>query len=188
MKRLFLLFIAALLPLALLAQTESTQKLDKLIQSYESVYGYSGTVKIVVEGKTTFEKSYGLASRNYGIKNEIDTRFSINSISKTFTTVAILILAQEGKIDLQKPIEEYLPQLKAEWKNKITIHHLLSHTSGLSRESGVQPHHEMTFVEQISLFENQKLLFEPGERYGYSNAGVILLGAILEKVSGQEIP
>lgn len=95
---------------------------------------------------------------------------------------------QDEQLDLHTPIRTYLQQLQAAWADSVTVHHLLTHTSGLPRESGVQPHDEMTFTEQLKLIERQDLLFSPGEQYGYSNAGIALLGAILETVSGQAYP
>ena len=161
-------------------------KLDELASAYNSIYGFSGTMRVVINDEHSFEKSYGLANRSFNIKNNHETRFSINSISKTFTTVAILMLAESNKLDLNTPIKEYLPFLNASWGDSITIHHLLSHTSGLPRESGVQAYHEFSFHEQVMLFEKQRLLFNPGKQYEYSNAGFILLGLIIETVSAQK--
>ncbi|TRZ42453.1 serine hydrolase domain-containing protein [Robertkochia solimangrovi] len=160
------------------------QKLNSTIEAYEMVYGFSGTVKVVIHNNSTFEKSFGFANRSFEIKNNPNTRFSINSISKTFTATAILILAEDGKIDLNTPVVQYIPGLQASWAKSVTVHHLLTHTSGLSRESGVQPHEELTFQEQVELVGKQTLLFAPGDRYEYSNAGITLLGAIIENVSG----
>ncbi|MGJ5641303.1 serine hydrolase domain-containing protein [Formosa sp. S-31] len=160
------------------------QKLNSTIETYERVYGFSGTVKVVIHNNSTFEKSYGFANRSFEIKNNPNTRFSINSISKTFTATAILILVEDGRIDINTPISKYIPGLKTGWADSITVHHLLTHTSGLSRESGVQPHEALTFQEQIDIMGKQTLLFAPGDRYEYSNAGITLLGAIIENVSG----
>lgn len=164
--------------------TSMNEKLNLTIEAYEKVFGFSGTVKVITDNNNTFEKSYGFANRSFKIKNTPNTRFSINSISKTFTATAILILIEDGRIDIEAPVARYLPSLETNWADNITVHHLLTHTSGLSRESGVQPHDELTFQEQVELVEKQTLLFTPGERYEYSNAGIILLGAIIENVSG----
>ena len=164
-------------------QTSATSY-NALLKAYHEVYGFSGTVKVVNNSGTDFEKSYGLANRSFLVPNTPETRNSINSISKTFTAVAVLMLTQEGKINLQSPVADYLPSLTAAWKDEVTVHHLLSHTAGLPRESGVQPHEALTFEQQIAAYINGlPLLFTPGERYEYSNAGVTLLGAIIEKVA-----
>lgn len=162
------------------------QKLNSTIKAYEKVYGFSGTIKVVINNNNAFEKSYGFANRSFEIKNTPGTRFSINSISKTFTATAILILVEEGRIDINASVARYVPDLKTSWADRITVHHLLTHSSGLSRESGIQPHEELTFKEQVKLVDKQTLLFTPGARYEYSNAGIILLGSIIENVSGMD--
>lgn len=158
---------------------------DALLDAYHSVHGFSGTVKIVTPDSAPFEQSYGLANRSFDVANTPETRFSINSVSKTFTALAIMQLVSEGKLDLNKPLSFYLPTLKADWKNQVSAHHLLTHTSGLPRESGIQPYETLSFQEQISTYINPiQLLFTPGERYEYSNTGITLLGALIEQVSG----
>ena len=167
-------------------QQEIPAKLNDLMAAYEDTYGFSGTVKVVQDDHPLFERSYGLANRSFGIKNTPTTRNSINSISKTFTAFAVLLLVEEGKIDLQASIGGYLPYLTAAWKDQVTVHQLLTHSSGLPRESGVQPHDELSLKQQATqLVDKQDLLFTPGSQYGYSNSGLILLGALLEQVSGQ---
>jgi CubicO group peptidase (beta-lactamase class C family) len=161
------------------------QQFHQIAKGYQSVFGFSGNIKVVKDDKGVFEQSYGLANRSFGIENTPQTRFSINSISKTFTAAAILMLARDQKIGLQVPISAYLPELNASWRDTVTVHHLLSHTSGLPRESGIQACDELSFMEQLKLVETKSLLFSPGERYEYSNSGLILLGAILEKVSNR---
>ncbi|WP_157893321.1 serine hydrolase domain-containing protein [Salegentibacter sediminis] len=158
-------------------------KLNEIAEAYENVYGFSGSILVASNNRVSFEKSYGYANRSFDIKNTRDTRFSINSISKTFTALAILLLAEDNKVELHKPIKEYLPTLEAIWGDSITIHHLLTHTSGLPRESGIQPHQNLNFKEQLDLIEKQSLLFTPGARYEYSNAGITVLGAIIERIS-----
>ncbi|MBD0823020.1 serine hydrolase domain-containing protein [Aestuariibaculum marinum] len=185
MKHVFIItFLLYNLNIVFCQDFSLVQKLNSVSEAYEKVYGFSGTVKVVIDHNDTFEKSYGFANRSFEIKNTPKTRFSINSISKTFTATAVLVLVEHGRIDIKAPVKRYIPGLKASWADSITVHHLLTHTSGLPRESGVQPHHELTFQEQVELVEKQSLLFTPGERYEYSNAGIILLGAIIENMSG----
>ncbi|TPE45325.1 serine hydrolase domain-containing protein [Pontibacter mangrovi] len=181
---IIIIFLLANLNIGFCQDKNLNQKLNLAIEAYEKVYDFSGTVKVVIDNNNTFEKSYGFANRSFEIKNTPDTRFSINSISKTFTATAILILVEEGRIDINAPVTRYIPSLKTSWADSITVHHILTHTSGLPRESGIQSHEELTFKEQVKLVEKQTLLFTPGERYEYSNAGIILLGSIIENVSG----
>ncbi|MCC2616787.1 beta-lactamase family protein [Aestuariibacter halophilus] len=167
-----------------IATESGLNKYDELLNAYHGVYGFSGTVKVVGLNGGIFEKSYGQANRSFAIPNTPETRNSINSISKTFTAVAVLMLNEENKVNLHASVGEYLPSLTAEWKDKVTVHHLLTHTSGLPRESGVQAHEALSFEQQIKHYINDlPLLFTPGERYEYSNAGIVLLGAIIERVT-----
>lgn len=162
------------------------EQLHELVSAYQNTYGFSGTVKVVQGDHPTFEQSYGLANRSFGIANTPATRNSINSISKTFTAFGLLLLVDEGKLNLDKPIGFYLPYLSASWKEQVTVHHLLTHSSGLPRESGVRAHDELSLKQQATqLVDKQELLFTPGSQYGYSNSGLILLGALLEEISGQ---
>lgn len=158
-------------------------QLETIASAYESIYGFSGHILVIQEDTLTWEASFGLANRSFEVPNTSETRFSINSISKTFLAVAILQLWEQKKLELHSPIVGYLPDLTATWKDSITIHHLLTHTSGLPRESGIQAHQNLKFAEQVSLVDKQGLLFPPGQEYGYSNSGIILLGAILEAVA-----
>ena len=165
------------------ADSISTQ-IDKMVLAYEDIYGFSGTVKVVLHENPVFEKSYGLANRSFNIANQPETRFSINSISKTFLATAIMMLAADHQLDLQAPVGKYLSSLTASWKDSVTLNHLLTHTSGLPRESGIHSYDEMSLQQQVGLVNKQSLLFSPGEKYAYSNSGIILLGAVLEAVSG----
>ncbi|RUO76339.1 serine hydrolase domain-containing protein [Pseudidiomarina taiwanensis] len=191
MTRMMIMALLLLAPLTstVKADEQSTnyqQRLDTLAQAYAEVYGFSGTIKVVKGGQPLLEKSYGLADRSFAIPNQVDYRFSINSISKVFTAAAVLQLVDAGKINLEQSIGSYLPELSASWKDEVTIHHLLTHSSGLPRESGVQWHDELTLEQQVTqLINQQELLFTPGARYEYSNAGITLLGRLIEVASGQ---
>lgn len=168
--------------------TETNDKqlaIDNIVQAYEDVYGFSGTIKVVSNTTSIIEKSYGKADRAENTLNTPEHRFSINSISKTFTALAILLLVDDGKLSLDKPLEMYLPKITSDWASTVTIEHLVTHTSGLPRESGIQPEDNLTFNQQIDKYvAHQQLLFAPGERHAYSNSGYILLGAVIEHMSG----
>ncbi|MBV2128727.1 serine hydrolase domain-containing protein [Arsukibacterium indicum] len=159
-------------------------ELNEIAQAYADVYGFSGTVKVVQQGEPLLLASYGLANREFTVPNSPDVRFSINSISKVFTVAALLQLADAGKVKLDAPVASYIPELTAGWAETVTVHHLLTHSSGLPRESGIQAHQNLSLREQIEqLVNNQQLLFAPRSRYEYSNSGIILLGRIIETVS-----
>lgn len=158
----------------------------ELMEAYVSIYGFSGTIKVVKAGQPISTQSYGLANRSFQIPMAPDHRISINSISKTFTATAVMMLVEAGKIDLQRPIAAYLPELTAPWKEQVTVHHLLTHSSGLPRESGIQWFDQLTLQQQVvQLINAQDLAFAPGSRYDYSNTGITLLGRIIETTSGQ---
>lgn len=155
-----------------------------VITAYEQVYGFSGAVKVVNGGRDLLDTVTGYADRSFHVPNSMDTRFSINSISKTFVVTATMLLAEDGRINLSDPISKYISGLEASWAEEITVHHLLSHTSGLPREIGLSPESEMSLVEQLPLIAKATPLFLPGEKYFYSNVGYALLGLIVEEVSG----
>lgn len=187
MKRL--LSVAVLLASATPAAPEPApdrlpERLGRLVDAYADVYGFSGTVKVVDDESEIFERSVGLADRSFGVPFAPTTRTSINSISKTFTAAALLRYVDRGRLDLSAPVGRYLNDLGAEWKDRVTLHHLLSHSSGLPREAGLDEGDERTLSEQLETVGGLALEFEPGSRYGYSNAGYIVLGNVLERVSG----
>jgi CubicO group peptidase (beta-lactamase class C family) len=165
-------------------QTNLEANINKVLLACEEVHGFSGVVKINWSDSIQLEAYQGLANRSFNIPVQRDTRFSINSISKTFTATLVLQLVEQGKLKLDQPIGSFLP-LQAAWKDSITIHQLLSHSSGLPREAGLQWYDEKTFEEQLLLVDQLQLQFPPGSQYGYSNAGYILLGALAEAVTGE---
>ena len=151
---------------------------------------FSGAV-LVANGHTIlFKHAYGLASQRYHVPNQVDTKFNLGSMNKMFTGVAIVQLAEQRKLSFDDTIDHYLPDYPHEIASKVTIHHLLTHTSGMGtyfNERFDKVWAELRAVEDfIPLFRDDPLSFEPGERYQYSNSGFILLGAIIERVTGQD--
>jgi CubicO group peptidase (beta-lactamase class C family) len=152
---------------------------------------FSGTILIAKNGRKKFLGAYGWANRDQEVANKENTKFWLASISKLFTGIAVVQLAERGKLSLRAPIIKYLPDYpNKSVAEKVTIHHLLTHTSGMGefqfkKEYQEAPDKFRRPKEIIPLFANDPLEFEPGERSSYSNAGVIVLGAIVERVSGQ---
>jgi|HubBroStandDraft_6_1064221.scaffolds.fasta_scaffold87637_2 CubicO group peptidase (beta-lactamase class C family) len=152
---------------------------------------FSGTVVITKDGVPVFQKAYGLASRAYNVPNRVDTKFNLGSMNKMFTAVAIAQLVEQGKLSFDDPLIKVLPDYpNKEVAGKITVHQLLTHTSGLGDYFNQQyfDASKARFKEvrdYFSLFVDQALLFPPGQRFSYSNAGFMVLGAVVEKVSGQ---
>ena len=151
---------------------------------------FAGAVLVARGGRTLFEGAYGQADRERNIANTLDTRFRIGSMNKMFTAVAILQLVQQGKIRLDAPIGTYLGDYpNADVASKVTVHHLLTHTGGTGDIFGPQftaKRLELrTIGDYLTLYGERALEFEPGARWAYSNYGFILLGAIVERVSGE---
>ena len=152
---------------------------------------FSGTVLIAHNNKIIEKRAYGLANIEFNVKNNIDTKFNIASITKLFTTVATLQLYEQGKIKLKSPVGDYLP----EYSNKIvrdsvTIHQLLTHTSGLNNFyvadwDKIKNIDYQKTSDFVPLFVNDTLLSKPGTKYDYSASGFVILGLIIEKVSGK---
>jgi CubicO group peptidase (beta-lactamase class C family) len=131
-----------------------------------------------------------LADRENGIPNTLQTRFRIGSMNKMFTAVAILQLVEAGKVDLTAPLGRYLSDYpNRDVATKVTIHHLLTHTGGTGDIFGpeFEAHRKelRTLADYVELYGKRGLEFEPGSRWAYSNYGMVLLGAVIEKVTGQ---
>lgn len=156
----------------------------------ESAAGrFSGAVLLAKDGTAIFDQAYGLADRNKHIPNVVGTRFRIGSMNKMFTAVAILQLVQAGKIDVKAPLGTYLTDYPNKDVARVTIHQLLTHTGGTGDIFGPQfDAHRLslrTLDDYVRLYGKRGLIFKPGSRLEYSNYGYILLGAVIEKVSGQ---
>jgi D-alanyl-D-alanine carboxypeptidase len=153
--------------------------------------GFSGSVLVAKDGQVQFEKAYGLANRPKEIANKTTTRFNLGSITKDFTKVAIGQLAQAGKLRVDAPILTYLPDYpNKDVARKVTIEQLVEHTSGLGdvftpRFAKEDPLQYETPQDFIRFFASDPLKFEPGQGQAYSNYGYVVLGAIIEAVSGR---
>gem|GEM_PF-2438520 len=151
---------------------------------------FSGTVLVVKDGDVLFSGAYGLADREREIPNTLETRFRIGSMNKMFTAVAILQLSEAGKIELTAPFGRYLPDYpNRDVATQVTIHQLLTHTGGTGDIFGPEfdTHREelRTLGDYVELYGERDLEFRPGSRFAYSNYGFLLLGVVIEAVSGQ---
>jgi CubicO group peptidase (beta-lactamase class C family) len=153
---------------------------------------FSGAVLLAQNDKVLFNKAFGLASREFEIPNRLDTRFSLGSMNKMFTAVAIGQLVEQQKLAFDDPIEKHLPAgwIAPEIASRVTIAHLLSHTSGLGDylEGFLEsPGYKFITLEDYKdLVSQETLQFEPGSRWAYSNTGFLLLGVIVAEVSGED--
>ncbi|MBC3875134.1 serine hydrolase [Undibacterium flavidum] len=175
-------------PVAIGKQQDS-QQLDRLVSSYYKAHEPGATVIVVKDGKTILRKAYGMSSLAEKRRMHADDVLRIGSITKQFTAVAIMMLVEQGKISLNDTVSKILPDYPKTGK-KITVEHLLTHTSGIPNYTE-KPDFKANSIKDISVnqmldtFKNDPLEFEPGSHWIYSNSGYFLLGALIEKVSGE---
>lgn len=168
-----------------------TEQLDKLLNLYHEYGQFNGSVLVAEQGEVIYKKGFGMANMEWDIPNEPNTKHRLGSITKQFTAMLILQLVADDAVDLEALITSYLPDYPKETGDQITIHHLLTHTSGIPnytafpnffKEESRNPYTPDEFVE---VFAHKKLDFTPGERFSYSNSGYFLLGVIAEKLTGK---
>jgi CubicO group peptidase (beta-lactamase class C family) len=167
-----------------------TKDVDTLLEKLTSQDRFSGTILLAKDNKPFFQKAYGFADRERKIANNIDTKFRIGSMNKMFTSVAIAQLVQQGKLKYTDTLAQVLPDYpNKDAAAKITVHQLLTHTSGLGdffgEEFDKKKDNLRALRDYLQFFVNKPLQFEPGKGWSYSNAGMIVAGLIVEKVSGQ---
>jgi len=171
------------------ANESKIQKLDALVESYAENDQFNGSVLISYQGKVLLEKGYGYANMEWKIPNSVDTKFRIASTTKSLTAALVLKLVEEGKIDLNHSINDYLPSYRGDTGRKVTIHQLLNHTSGIPNVfsqpdfKNIEANNPYGLDDFISKFCSGDLQFEPGSEFRYSNAGYSILGKIIEQVT-----
>src|SRR5262245_11012821 len=152
---------------------------------------FNGTALVAENGKIIYKGAFGKANMEWDIPNAPDTRFRLGSITKQFTSMLTLQLVEQGKIKLDGKISDYLPDYRKDIGEKVTIHHLLTHTSGIPsytsqpkffEDVSRNPYKVVDFVQK---YTSGNLEFEPGSKFSYNNSGYFLLGAIIEKVTGK---
>ena len=159
--------------------------LEEFISTYNKncSYKYSGAILVAQGDEILLKKAYGYANHEEKILNKPDTIFPIASITKSFTSIAIMQLQERGLLNVDDKISKYINGSK--WEKEITIHHLLTHTSGLPKDGLFLGQSYVSLEKNIEHIKNYSLWFEPGPKYSYSNAGYQILAAIIEKVSGE---
>jgi CubicO group peptidase (beta-lactamase class C family) len=170
-------------------QAKLFEREDAYIRSEVTKHFFRGSVLIGIDGKIVFEKAYGLGDEEWGANNTVHTKFRIASLTKQFTAACILLLQERGRLKVHDPMSRYLLGLPTAWQ-AITIHQLLTHTSGIpnstdSSDSARSDSTELTARQRIGPVPEKPLDFAPGTNWKYSNTGYVLLGLIVEKVSGQ---
>ena len=153
----------------------------------QSVAGLSGAAIVTRAGRVKLEVASGLADAETGAECTPQTRFQISSVSKQFTAVAALLLAESGKLDLAEPVARWLPGGPPQWQ-RVTVHHLLTHTAGVRHwgdAPGFDASRPMDLAERLAAIQQAPLLTEPGARWLYSSPGYLLAGHVVEQASGQ---
>jgi CubicO group peptidase (beta-lactamase class C family) len=166
------------------------------IRAYARAHGFSGAVLVERRGRTLYRGDFGLADRAFGVPVARDTRFWVASITKAFTAVLVLQLADEGTLDLRAPIRRYLPDYAGPGADRVTVHQLLTHTSGLEQYDRVASYEEAVAkgmevyqlphppADLLARYASGRLVHEPGTAFDYNNADYVVLGAIVERVTG----
>ncbi len=177
---------------AILTTTTSTTAtgLNQEIDLFMTKSNFQGAVLIAKEGKILFKKGYGLSNHEHNIPNTTDTIFRIGSITKLFTAIAIMQLQEAGKLNVNDPIIKYLPTYPQLQGEQVTIHHLLSHTSGIPSITELPnileiQRHPTSPQQTINFFKHLPLNFIPGTDCEYSDSGPIVLGAIIEAITNK---
>ncbi|WP_373331359.1 serine hydrolase domain-containing protein [Salmonirosea aquatica] len=188
-KLLFLFWVSAWLATPVLAQSRPA-RLDSLFSKLHRQGNFNGNVLIAEKGTPVFEKSYGIADEQSHRMLDPGSVFELASLSKQFTAMAIVLLQKQGKLAYDDPMASYLPELAH--YDRITIRHLLHHTSGLPNYADYFIAHwdKSRFATNQDVIEafgrvQPPVLFQPDEKFNYSNTGYVLLGSIIERVSGQ---
>jgi CubicO group peptidase (beta-lactamase class C family) len=168
--------------------SEIISEIDASLSSLAKKQVFSGSVLISEGENVLLSKGYGMADVEHNLPNTPQTIFRIGSLTKQFTAMAILILQDQNKLTVQDRACKYIPDCPADWQ-EITIHHLLTHTSGISDQAAIlalieSEKRSFTPAEILALFKDYPLDSRPGERFSYSNAGYDVLGYIIEQVSG----
>lgn len=191
MKKISLLFLFVTLwagSLGISAQSLE-QQFDELLQENYKADTPGATALVYKDGEVLYRKAFGMANMELEVPMKPENVFELGSITKQFTSVSILMLMEQGKLSLEDEITKYLPDYPTQGK-KITIHHLLNHTSGIKSYTDMKNFMSITRMDKspkeiIDVFKDQPMDFDPGEQWHYNNSGYIVLGYIIKEVSGK---
>ena len=183
-----ILFLLAF-PFAVYAQQKAPQIMDSYMDAELNVKEFNGSVLVVQKGKTIYQKSFGMADREWSIPNTNQTKYRIGSVTKQFAAASIMQLYEKGKLQLDDKLSKYFPDYPK--GDSVTIHMLLNHTSGIKNYTSIPEFRTKAILplshdSMIAIFKNKPYDFSPGSQWNYSNSGYYLLGVIVEKVSGKK--
>jgi CubicO group peptidase (beta-lactamase class C family) len=175
----------------------NVESVQEVTQNYAHQHDFQGTVLVARKGALPYQESFGLANQAFAVKNTPETRYRIASVTKAFTTVIVLQLVEEGKLDLQGKIKTYLPDFDGEGADAISLHDLLHHTSGLPNPDHATRTYEESLLKGLPQYETLqqpstfvkrfctgKLTHPVGTAFDYNNCDFIVLGEIISRVTG----
>ncbi len=182
-------FILAMCFASCLFSQSLESKIDQLLTKDFNSNSTGVSVLVAKNENPLYQKAFGLANLELNVPMTPDHVFEIGSITKQFTAVAILMLQEKGKLNIEDAITKYIPDYPTQGKT-ITIHHLLNHTSGIKSYTSIKSFMKLSKTdlspkELINVFKDEPMNFNPGEKYSYNNSGYILLGYIIEVVTGE---
>jgi len=192
LKRIyFLLFLfvnICHLPIVSFSQSFEATADSLILNEFNDKNGPGGVFMVAQNGGIVYQKAFGKANLELGVDLSPENVFQLGSMTKQFTAIAILMLEEQGKLYVMDPVSKYVPDYPS--GNKITIHHLLTHTSGIRDFTKIKSlpdiaQKEMTPKMMVDFFKNEPVDFDPGEKFEYNNSGYVLLGYIIELVSGE---
>jgi CubicO group peptidase (beta-lactamase class C family) len=168
---------------------DNVARMEQIVQSRVTAKQFMGSVLVARNEQILLDKGYGYANLEWQIPDSPEAKFRLGSITKQFTASCILLLEERGKLKTDDPVKKYLPDAPAAW-DKITIYNLLTHTSGIPSFTGFPDYSSTeaaptTPEKLVARFRDKPLDFQPGEKWNYSNSGYVLLGYLIEKISGQ---
>ncbi len=169
-------------------------ELRKYVTALASADAFSGSVLFAKDGKVLYSAAFGTANKDFNAPNTIDTKFNLGSMNKMFTSVIIAQLVEQGKLSFEDPLSRFgpqIPQISADVAAKVKIKHLLTHTSGLGSYFNDEFFRSSrdrfrTVDDLMQLAKGDSLAFEPGTQWSYSNTGMLVLGKVIEIVTGQD--
>lgn len=179
---------AVLLFLATSCFAQEAARMEEVVQSYVRSKTFMGAVLVARGADVVVSKGYGSANLEWDIPNTPTTKFRLGSITKQFTAASILLLEERGKLTLDDPIRKHVPDAPAAW-DRITLFHLLTHSSGIPNFTNLPAYGSMKLqntpvAKTIATLYDRPLDFTPGERMSYSNSGYLVLGYVIERLTG----
>ena len=190
LKKYLLIFVTFYLTIQVKAQDQLTMKIDAYLNAHVNIKGFSGSVLIAKKDNIIYKKGFGYANAEHKVNNTPETKFLLASVTKQFTSMAIMLLVNEGKVKLDGKISDYLPYYRKDIGEKITIHQLLIHTSGIPGytelpnffvDDSRDPYNAKDFILK---FCSNDLEFQPDADQKYNNSAYYILGGIIEEISG----